>query len=449
MKVAKFGGSSLASAQQVQKVVNIIQADDQRRFVVVSAPGKRQKEDIKVTDLLITLHQAIIEQKPCEDLIEAIYARYVEIGTHFHVDAVILSTIKDELTQLATATDAHTPYFYDRVLASGENNNARLIAGVLTSQGIAARYVSPQELGIIVSDEPQNAQILSESYNQINRWATATEILVIPGFFGMTKTGEICTFSRGGSDVTGAIVAAGMKAELYENFTDVDGIFAANPTYIHQPVLINELTYREMRELAYAGFGVFHEEALMPSFKAKIPVVIKNTNNPTHPGTRITHERSTVNQPVVGIASDEGFSMIYISKYLMNREVGFTLRVLKIFEEFQLNYEHMPSGIDDISIILRADQLNPELEERLLQKIAFEIDPDELRITHDLSMVVVVGEGMKQRIGITAESTAALARKQINLEMINQGASEVSIMFGIHKEQEKLAIRTLYYTFFD
>ena len=259
----------------------------------------------------------------------------------------------------------------------------------------------------------------------------------------------MCTFSRGGSDITGSIVAAGVKAELYENFTDVDGIYAAHPGYIHKPEIIKELTYREMRELAYAGFTVFHDEALMPSYRAKIPVVIKNTNNPHCQGTKITTTRDATDNPVVGIASDEGFTMIYINKYLMNREIGFTRRVLSILEDFGLSYEHMPSGIDDISIILRANQLDKTLEEELLRTLAYEIDPDELRITHDLSMIMVVGEGMRQRVGCTADSTAALARKKINLEMINQGSSEVSIMFGIHKEQEKLAIRTLYYTFFD
>src|SRR5699024_8736745 len=176
---------------------------------------------------------------------------------------------------------------------------------------------------------------------------------------------------------------------------------------------------------------------------------IKNTNNPDYPGTLITTERKKNTHPVVGIASDEGFSMIYINKYLMNREVGFTWRVLQILKDFNLNYEHMPSGIDDISIILRANQLNPELEEELLRKIAYEIDPDELRITHNLSMVMVVGEAMKQRVGSMADSTAALARKKINIEMINQGSSEVSIMFGIHKDREADAIRSLYYTFFE
>lgn len=448
MKVIKFGGSSLASAQQVRKVVDIIQMDEERRIVVVSAPGKRFSEDIKVTDLLVQLHGAILSSNETTTILEEIYQRYEEIGLAFQVDTAILERIKKDLGSLVTL-DRDNPHFYDQILASGEDNNAKLIAGILKASGLAARYISPKELGVFVTDEPQNARILYSSYPKIYAWRNDPEILVVPGFFGFTEAGEVCTFSRGGSDITGAIVSAGVQADLYENFTDVDGIFAAHPGYIHEPESITEITYREMRELAYAGFSVFHDEALMPSFRAKIPVVIKNTNNPSHPGTLITTERTNWDHPVVGIASDEGFSMIYLSKYLMNREVGFTLRVLEILRDFDLNYEHMPSGIDDISIILRADQLNPELEEELLRRIAYVIDPDELRITHDLSMVVVVGEGMKKRVGSMAESTAALARKKINIEMINQGSSEVSIMFGIHKDREQDAIRTLYYTFFE
>lgn len=449
MKVAKFGGSSLASAEQVQKVVDIIQADPQRRFVVVSAPGKRHADDTKVTDLLLATCEGLAASKDVRPLLTEIYARYAAIAAPFQVAPELLAEIQSALQQFLTLSPNDDPHFHDKILASGEDNNARLIAGILQTSGLAARYLNPEELGILVTDEPQNARILPASYTKINAWAETEEILVIPGFFGYTEDGEICTFSRGGSDISGALVAAGVNATLYENFTDVDGIFSAHPGYVHHPEPIKELTYREMRELSYAGFTVLHDEALMPSYRAKIPVVIKNTNNPTHPGTMITNQRNNLTQPVVGVASDEGFCMIYIRKYLMNREVGFTLRVLEIFKEFDLNYEHMPSGIDDISIIMRANQLNPVLEEELLRKIAYEIDPDELRMTHDLSMVVVVGEGMRQRVGITADSTAALARKNINLEMINQGSSEVSIMFGIHKEQEKAAVRTLYYTFFD
>lgn len=449
MKVAKFGGSSLASSSQVKKVVDIIKADPERRFVVVSAPGKRHSDDIKVTDLLISLYEQLVAEKDPQRLVDAIYHRYEEIGSVFQVDPALLEKIRQDIQALTTLAIKDNPHLYDTILASGENNNAKLIAGVLKAQGLQARYISPQELGILVTDEPQNARILNQAYPKIRKWRKNPEILVIPGFFGITKEGKICTFSRGGSDITGSIVAAGVNADLYENFTDVDGIYSAHPGIIHEPELVEELSYREMRELAYAGFSVFHDEALIPSFKAKIPVVIKNTNNPNHPGTRIVHEKQKNNKPVVGIACDRGFTMIYISKYLMNREVGFTLRVLQILKDFNINYEHMPSGIDDISIIIRSNQLTEEKEEELLRKIAYEIDPDELRIKHGLAMVVVVGEGMRERVGITAESSAALARKKINLAMINQGSSEVSIMFSIPEKDEKAAIRTLYYTFFD
>jgi aspartate kinase len=448
MKVAKFGGSSLASAEQVEKVVAIIESDPKRRFVVVSAPGKRSSDDQKVTDLLLAVCTRLSAQEEITDLIEEIYARYTAIAAPFGIEQVHLDRNWQSLAAIQTLPTQDNPHLYDTVLASGEDNNAKLIAGILQSRGLAARYMNPQELGLLVTDEPQNARILNKSYAKIAQWRDSPEILVIPGFFGYTEAGEICTFSRGGSDISGAIVAAGLQVELYENFTDVDGIFSAHPGYVHHPESIKEVTYREMRELSYAGFTVLHDEALMPSYHAKIPVVIKNTNNPSHPGTLITNQRDNLDQPVIGVASDEGFCMIYIRKYLMNREVGFTLRVLEIFREFDLNYEHMPSGIDDISIIMRSNQLNPVLEEELLRKIAYEIDPDELRMTHDLSMVVVVGEGMRQRVGITADSTAALARKNINLEMINQGSSEVSIMFGIHKEQEKAAVRPLDCSFF-
>ena len=449
MKVAKFGGSSLASSDQVRKVVKIIKDDPMRRYIVVSAPGKRHTDDIKVTDLLISLHDNLVAGKDPSRLINAIYNRYEEIGQAFHVDKQILTDIYQDLTSLKTIEIKENAHLYDIILSRGEDNNARLIAGVLKAEGLKALYISPEDLGLLVTDEPKNARILNKAYPLIKKWAKNPEILVIPGFFGITEEGNICTFSRGGSDITGSIVAAGMNAELYENFTDVNGIYSAHPGIIHEPELIKEISYREMRELAYAGFSVFHDEALIPSFQAKIPVVIKNTNNPSHPGTRIVHEKENHDKTVVGIASDRGFSMIYISKYLMNREVGFTLRVLQILKEFNINYEHMPSGIDDISIIIRANQLTEETEEELLRKIAYEMDPDELRIKHGLTMVVVVGEGMRERVGVTAESTAALARKKINLEMINQGSSEVSIMFSIQEKDEKAAIRTLYYTFFD
>ncbi|MBO0422777.1 aspartate kinase [Enterococcus plantarum] len=448
MKVTKFGGSSLASATQLEKVLHIVKEDVSRKFIVVSAPGKRSSEDIKVTDMLISYYQAYINNENTTEIVAKIVARYEAILDELTLTKDVLTDIQHAIQHLATLEKEHNPHLLDAFLASGEDNNAKLVAVFFQQRGLNARYTNPLDLGIIVSDEPGNARILPSSLNKIYQFATTEEILVIPGFFGFTETGDICTFSRGGSDISGSIVAAGVKADIYENFTDVDGIFVAHPGIIHEPKTIKELTYREMRELAYAGFAVLHDEALMPAYRANIPVVIKNTNNPEHPGTLITTSRTVKHDPVVGIASDQGFASIYISKYLMNRELGFGRRLLQILEELGLSYEHMPSGIDDISIILREGQLTIEIEKELMTRLEQELEPDELRITHGLSMLMVVGEGMRQRIGVMADSTAALAFNKINLEMINQGSSEVSIMFGIREDQEQKAIQALYQTFF-
>lgn len=447
VKVIKFGGSSLASATQLEKVLAIVKEDDSRKFVVVSAPGKRSSEDIKVTDLLITYYRAYITDEPLAAIQKQIVERYESILDELSIDKTVLSEIERAIQQLATINKNNNPHLLDAFLASGEDNNAKLVAAFFQQSGLNAYYKNPKDLGIIVSNEPGNARILPSSLEKIHQFKETDSILVIPGFFGYTEADDICTFSRGGSDITGSIVAAGVGASIYENFTDVNGIFVAHPGIIREPKTIKELTYREMRELAYAGFAVLHDEALMPAYRANIPVVIKNTNNPQHPGTLITTSRSVAHEPVVGIASDQGFASIYISKYLMNRELGFGRRLLQILEELGLSYEHMPSGIDDISIILREQQLSIAIEEQLMQRLEKELAPDELRITHGLSMLMVVGEGMRQRIGVMADSSAALAKNKINLEMINQGSSEVSIMFGIKESQERKAIQALYETF--
>jgi aspartate kinase len=449
VKVIKFGGSSLASAVQLEKVLQIVKEDSSRKFVVVSAPGKRSSEDIKVTDLLISYYQAYINNQATTAIIEKIIQRYEDILDELALDKAVLTDIAQAIQHLSTLSNKNNPHLLDAFLASGEDNNAKLVAAFFKQRGLQARYINPLELGLIVSDEPGNARILPSAAAKIGQFKETEEILVIPGFFGYTEAGDICTFSRGGSDITGSIVAAGVHAEMYENFTDVNGIFVAHPGIIHNPKTIKEITYREMRELAYAGFAVLHDEALMPAYRANIPVVIKNTNNPEHPGTIITTSRMVKHDPVVGIASDQGFASIYISKYLMNRELGFGRRLLQILEELGLSYEHMPSGIDDISIILREQQLSAEIEEKLMHRLEAELEPDELRITHGLSMLMVVGEGMRQRIGVMADSAVALAENKINLEMINQGSSEVSIMFGIKENQEEKAIQALYETFFD
>jgi aspartate kinase len=322
----------------------------------------------------------------------------------------------------------------------------------MKAAGMPAEYIHPKDAGILVSDEPGNARVLPKAYDLLTYLNDIEGILVIPGFFGVTEDGDICTFSRGGSDITGSIVAAGTKADLYENFTDVNGIYSANPHLVHHPQPIRELTYREMRELAYAGFTVFHDEALIPAFRAKIPIVIKNTNNPTHPGTRIINDREFGTEPVqivTGIASDSGFSAFNIQKFLMNREVGFGRKVLTILEEMNIPFEHMPSGIDDLTILIRSRFLNEEIEEEIVNRLKAELEPDEIRIERNLSIIMLVGEGMNQSVGVTATGTFALSTKHINLALINQGFSEVSVMFGIQADQEHRAVRALYHAFFE
>src|SRR5699024_4785213 len=275
-------------------------------------------------------------------------------------------------------------------------------------------------------------------------------VVVIPGFYGYTNDGILATFSRGGSDITGAIIAAGIKAELYENFTDVDSVYSVNPAIIENPKEIRVLTYREMRELSYAGFSVFHDEALIPAFNAKIPVCVKNTNNPSASGTMIVAKKEEKEEKcVVGIASDTGFKSIYVSKFLMNREIGFGRKLFQILEEEQVSYEHAPSGIDDMSIIVRDSQLPDDKEELIVSRIKNELKTDTVTIHRDLALIMVVGEGMKETIGMAQTATVALGKAKVNIEMINQGSSEVSMMFGIKANGLNRAIKSLYHAFFE
>ena len=369
MKVVKFGGSSLASAGQLEKVFNIVQSDSERRFVVVSAPGKRNAEDTKVTDALIKYYREYVDGKDVTASQEWIINRYQAMVDELGFSANSMKKIPENIISLATLPIDDNEFLYDTFLSAGEDNNAKLIAEYFTFRGLPARYVHPKKAGIIVSSEPGNARILPSSYDKIEELQNAEEVLIIPGFFGVTVDNQICTFTRGGSDITGSIVAAGVKADLYENFTDVDGIFAAHPGIIKHPHSIKELTYREMRELAYAGFSVLHDEALLPAYRGRIPLVIKNTNNPSHPGTRIVLDHTDQTLPVVGIAADDGFVSINISKYLMIREVGFGRKVLQILEDLNIRFEHMPTGIDDLSIVLRNRELTPIKEAEILRQL--------------------------------------------------------------------------------
>ncbi|QSS98899.1 aspartate kinase [Pontibacillus sp. ALD_SL1] len=448
MKVAKFGGSSVSSAEQLKKVASIITSDPQRKCIVVSAPGKRHSEDTKVTDLLIQLGERSYYGDEYETVLSLVLERFGEILADLGLSKELLNEVEDQLHSIVSGETVYT-HRMDALKAMGEDTLAKVLSQYLTSLGYDSSYVHPKEAGIIVSNEPGRAQVLDESYERLYELRKRDEILVIPGFFGYTKDDQLMAFPRGGSDITGSIVAAGVKASLYENFTDVDSVYCVNPTIVPNPKEIVELTYKEMRELSYAGFSVFHDEALIPAFKARIPVSIKNTNYPDRKGTMISAERSTTKgQPVVGIASDEGFLSLYVSKYLMNREKGFGRHLLQILEEEDISFEHAPSGIDDMSVIMRSDQLTPEKEAVIVKRIEEELSVDTVTIERNLAMIMIVGEGMDSTIGVSSKAARAFASASVNIEMINQGSSEVSMMFGIKADRLDDAVRSLYQAFF-
>ncbi|MFS0784605.1 aspartate kinase [Bacillus sp. 1P06AnD] len=448
MKVVKFGGSSLSSGEQLKKVYQIVTSDSERKVVVVSAPGKRSPEDIKVTDLLIKCGDSILQGRNCDNEKEALLERYASIARELELPESVMEEISETIHTVLSGDQTDSEKYMDTVKASGEDNHAKLIAAYFQSMGTDAHYVNPKDAGLYVSDEPGNAQVLPESYARLMELREKEGIIIFPGFFGYTLEGKIATFSRSGSDITGSILANGTKASVYENFTDVDAVYSVNPTIVPRPKEIKELTYREMRELSYAGFSVFHDEALIPAFRAGIPVNVKNTNNPTAPGTLIVNDRENANGPVIGIASDKGFCSIYISKYLMNRELGFGRRLLQILEEQGISYEHVPSGIDDITVIIRENQMNEKDESLIVRRIYEELNADKVEVQHGLSMLMIVGEGMRHNVGTTAKASKALAEAGVNIEMINQGSSEVSMMFGIKAENEHRAVQALYNEFF-
>ncbi|MBA2796079.1 aspartate kinase [Streptococcus porcinus] len=449
MKVTKFGGSSLANAEQLKKVLNIVKTDPDRKFIVVSAPGKERPDDQKITDALIAYHDAYVTGASLQDIQENIINRFKKIIEALELSQKLLDTITSDIKGLAQLPIENNPFLYDIFLASGENNNAKLIAEYFRNNGLKARYLNPGVAGLIVSNEPQNARILPASYDKMEKLKEYDGILVIPGFFGITKDGEICTFSRGGSDITGSLIAAAISADIYENFTDVDGMFAAHPGVVKKPHSIKELTYKEMRELAYAGFTVLHDEALIPAYRGQVPIVIKNTNNPDHPGTKIVLDRSTDKNPVVGISGDDQFISINMSKYLMNREVGFGRKVLQILEDLHIRWEHMPTGIDDLSIVIREREMTPIKEKEILTYLTHNLEVDEVSVIKNLSIIMLVGENMKSHVGVTATATKALSENKINITMISQGSSEVSVMFVVDSKDEKKAIKALYQAFFN
>lgn len=448
MKVVKFGGSSVANAEQVAKIIDIVTADADRRIVVVSAPGKRSSGDTKVTDLLIKLADTVLAGGDHEEQLMAVVERYAEIQRDLKLSKAVVQTIEADLRGRIATRGANNLQFMDTMKAAGEDNSAKVIAEAFTKKGFPAKYINPGESGMLLSDEFGNAEVLPESYGKLASLKDETDIVVFPGFFGCTKAGEVATFPRGGSDITGAILAAAVKADVYENFTDVDSVYAMDPRIVSGAPAIELMTYREMRELAYAGFGVFHDEAIVPAVRANIPICIKNTNRPSAPGTLIAPKRSYAERVVVGISSAAGFCAIYIDKYMMNREVGFGRRLLQILEDEDISFEHTPSGIDNLSVILQSAQLPVQKEQRVVARINAELKPDAVTVEHGLALLMVVGEGMHYTVGMAARATAALSEAGVNIEMINQGASEISIMFGVKEADRQQAVQALGKAFF-
>lgn len=448
MKVCKFGGSSLANARQVGKVCDLVAADPERRVVVVSAPGRSPEHPTKVTDLLIACGRERLAGRSGEAELTAVVERFRLIQQRLGLPDGLTEAIARDLRARTEADRTHRERYLDTLKAAGEDYCARIVAAELDRRGLPARYLSPRDAGLLLSEEYGNAQILPESYERLSRLREADGIIVFPGFFGYTLRGEVVTFPRGGSDITGAVLAAAVQAEVYENFTDQDSVFAADPRVVPDAVPISELTYREMRELSYAGFGILHEEAIVPAIRAGVPIHIRNTNRPEAPGTRIVLHRAPQAGTVVGIAAADGFCTVFLSKYLMNREIGFGRRLLQILEEEALSYEHMPSGIDNLSVILREETLDSATERRVLDRIRRELTPDDVEVERGLALIMVVGEGMRYAVGLAARATRALAEAGVNLEMINQGSSEISMMFGVKAADRVRAVQALYRTFF-
>jgi len=453
MKVCKFGGSSLANAAQLNKVIDIVLADPARRIVVVSAPGKRQSGDTKVTDLLIALANAALKGENTDRQFGAVVERYAEMAGELKLGEEIVRQIEMDLhDRVAQVSSLRSDEFMDLLKAAGEDNNAKLVAVAFEARGKKARYADPKATGMILRGNFGDAELDPESYEKLGKaFANFEGIVVYPGFFGYTREGKVATFPRGGSDITGSILAAAVCADVYENFTDVDSVYPCDPRIVEEVKDgegIPTMTYREMRELAYAGFGVFNDDAVIPAVKARIPINIRNTNHPSEPGTMIQQSRRVVPGTVVGIASADGFCNIVVEKYLMNRQIGFGRRLLQVLEEEGISYEHMPSGVDSQCVVVKEQYLPKEKERRIIQSVRKELDPDFVTIERDLTMLMIVGEGMCYTPGMLAKACLALASAGISMSMVNQGSSEVSFMIAIRSQDRDQAVRALYKAFF-
>lgn len=430
-KVVKFGGSSLASAEQFQKVGEIIRSDESRRYVIPSAPGKRFSKDIKVTDMLYECYEQAENGEDFSEILAKIKERYQEI-----IDGLNLKlSLEEEFN--AIAQDFQNKIGRDYAASRGEYLN-----GIIMANYLGYEFVDPAKDAIYFDkdgnfDAEKTNKALSKRLSKVER-------AVVPGFYGALPDGTVKTFSRGGSDVTGSIVAKAIRADLYENWTDVSGFLITDPRIIPNPKGIDTITYRELRELAYMGATVLHEEAIFPVRQEGIPINIKNTNRPQDRGTFIVentcqHSKYTI----TGIAGKKGFVSIHIEKDMMNSEVGFGRKVLQVFEDNGISFEHMPSGIDTMTIFVHQSEF-VEKEQQVLAGIQRAVKPDVIDLESDLALIAVVGRGMRSTRGTAGRIFSALAHANVNVKMIDQGSSELNIIIGVRNDDFETAIRAIY-----
>ncbi len=429
-KIVKFGGSSLANAQQFEKVGEIIRSDESRRYVVPSAPGKRFDGDTKVTDLLYKCYNTAVKGEDFSAQLLEIKERYYEIIRGLKLEL----SLEDEFAQIEADFKAQAGKDY--AASRGEFLNGKVMAAYLGYEFVdAATVIRFDKNGNF--DEEKTDKLLAKKLSKCER-------AVIPGFYGACEDGTVKTFSRGGSDVTGSLVAKAIRADMYENWTDVSGFLVTDPRIVKDPEVIESITYRELRELSYMGATVLHEDAIFPIRKEGIPINIKNTNRPDDKGTFIVE--STCKKPkftITGIAGKKGFCSINIEKSMMNSEIGFGRKVLQVFEDQGINFEHIPSGIDTLTVYVHQDEFE-EKEQQVIAGIHRAVQPDFLEMESDLALIAVVGRGMKSTRGTAGRIFSALAHANVNVKMIDQGSSELNIIIGVENRDFEAAVKAIY-----
>ena len=429
-KVVKFGGSSLASAEQFKKVGEIIHADKERKFVVPSAPGKRYSDDSKVTDMLYACYALAEEGKDFKAQLQEIKDRYQEI-----IDGLGLKlSLEDEFKEIEKK-------FKEKAGDNYAASRGEYLNGIIMASYLGYEFVDAAEVVLF----NQNGEFEAEITNMRLRERLGNlESAVIPGFYGAYEDGTVKTFSRGGSDITGSIVARALKANVYENWTDVSGFLIADPRIIYKPEGIETITYKELRELSYMGATVLHEDAIFPVRREGIPINIRNTNAPDDNGTWIVE--STCQKPkyvITGIAGKKGFCAVNIDKDMMNSEIGFGRKVLQAFEENGISFEHVPSGIDTMTVFVHQDEFMHK-EQQVVSGIHRLAEPDRIDIEADLALIAVVGRGMKSTRGTAGRIFSSLAHSNVNVKMIDQGSSELNIIIGVANADFETAIKAIY-----